>query len=281
MTPPLLQLRVHDLSRNPSLSSLCAGYELGRWRAAELARDLFHRHLLTFSIPNGEIETLPLTSAPEEMARAARTIYETDKYGKRGEFGELLLHAIISDFFGGVPAISKLYYKDGPNETVKGFDSIHVVAAGEDLELWLGEVKFYTDVRAAVRHVAHELQVHFEEARLRREFLAVTRKIHRDWAHAQRLKAMLHENRSLSETFPLITAPVLLTYDSEAVGNSTEANEAYKAILEEEANDAWKYLVDRLSLTAPITLRLLLLPMKSKTTLVDEMHGRLRTWQSI
>ncbi|MEN3029932.1 Hachiman antiphage defense system protein HamA [Chromobacterium amazonense] len=37
-------------------------------------------------------------------------------------------------------AISKIYFKDAVNNTVKGFDAVHVLATQNGLELWLGEV---------------------------------------------------------------------------------------------------------------------------------------------
>ena len=34
-------------------------------------------------------------------------------------------------------AISKVFFKDSPNDTVKGFDAVHVVESLDGLELWL------------------------------------------------------------------------------------------------------------------------------------------------
>jgi len=63
----------------------------------------------------------------------------SDKYKKRGEIGELLLHVICREVFKTYPAITKYFYKDSANNTVKGFDAVHVVVGGDGLELWLGE----------------------------------------------------------------------------------------------------------------------------------------------
>jgi hypothetical protein len=61
----------------------------------------------------------------------------TDKYQKRGEIGELLLHVICREVFKTYPAITKYFYKDSSNNTVKGFDAVHVVVTKTGLELWL------------------------------------------------------------------------------------------------------------------------------------------------
>ena len=80
------------------------------------------------------------------MRQVVMSIYQSENFKSRGEFGELLLHAIIRETYNTIPAISKIYYKDGPNETVKGFDAVHVVVTDDTLELWLGEVKFYNNI---------------------------------------------------------------------------------------------------------------------------------------
>jgi hypothetical protein len=36
-------------------------------------------------------------------------VYTTEKFKRRGEFGELLLHAVIRELWETEPAVSKLY----------------------------------------------------------------------------------------------------------------------------------------------------------------------------
>ncbi len=52
--------------------------------------------------------------------KAAQIVYNTTKYGSRGEFGETLLHIAIRQIYQTIPAVSKIYYKSAVNETVKG-----------------------------------------------------------------------------------------------------------------------------------------------------------------
>lgn len=61
------------------------------------------------------------------LIKSSKLVYESEKYMKRGEFGEVFLHMAIRQLYSTVPLISKLYWKSGLNETVKGFDSVHVV----------------------------------------------------------------------------------------------------------------------------------------------------------
>jgi hypothetical protein len=279
---PILERRIHDDSTVPSLTVLCAGYELGRWRQYEMARDLLRRHLISFAYSWSESQLVDADSAADDLANAATLVYTTEKYGRRGEFGELLLHAVVKDLFRGQPAISKIYFKTATNETVKGFDSVHVVEAGEEIELWLGEVKFYTDVNKAIRDVLVELVEHFDASYLRREFLVIYNKIDSQWPNSSRLRALLDQNTSLDQLIDSITVPVLLTYESQAIADHTKLDEAYTSALEEEARKAWDYWLRKTTppvLGVELKLRLILVPLENKKDFVDSLHERLIRWQ--
>ncbi|MYD74906.1 MAG: DUF1837 domain-containing protein [Gammaproteobacteria bacterium] len=124
--PPFLVERVHELDLSPGLTGLCVGYELGSWR-----RDQFAEHVLEwipeFALSWSEADGLHAGNATQLIRRAAQRVYSTDTYAKRGEFGELFLHIAIRQVFQTIPAVSKIYFKDTPNDVVKGFDCVHVV----------------------------------------------------------------------------------------------------------------------------------------------------------
>jgi len=147
-----LEARVHRLEPAPGVTGLCAGYEQKEWRAKQLASHLM-KWLPEFALKHTEVEALGAANAVELIARAAKTIYSSGRSANRGEFGELLLHVALRQCFKTLPAISKYFYKDSRNDTVKGFDAVHVVASADTLELWLGEVKFYADISRAIRDV--------------------------------------------------------------------------------------------------------------------------------
>ena len=134
--------------------------------------------------------------------------------------------------FDSHPAISKIYYKTALNDTVKGFDAVHVVGAAGAMELWLGEAKFYSDIGAAVRDVVKELATHTEVNYLRDEFLLIKGKIDPTWPHARDLEALLSENKSLDEVFSRACIAVLLTYDSDCLSSHSKCDAAYEAAFE-------------------------------------------------
>ena len=60
-----------------------------------------------FALTFSERQRFADVTAVRLIKRAAQVVYATDKYQRRGEFGELLLHAVVRQVFGSKPAISK------------------------------------------------------------------------------------------------------------------------------------------------------------------------------
>lgn len=286
---PFLEVIVDDTTITPALSGLCAGYELGEWRAKQLARRLF-KDIVDFALSHSERKDFSSDTGMEMIGQAVRKIYTSDKYKSRGEFGELLLHVVLREAFRTQVAVSKIFFKDASNDTVKGFDAVHIVEEGDGLELWLGEVKFYNDLARAIRDVRQELYDHLDADYLRREFMAIESKIDKTWKHAPALERMLHEDVSLDEIFDNITVPVLLTYDSSVVddrvtqlkGNPhqspSETVEQYRAAFEAEVRKGWDKFVAA-GLPPRVRIRLILVPLHIKAVLISALHERLVSWQ--
>ena len=208
------------------------------------------------------------------------SVYVSRDYTKRGEIGELLLHVMLREVFNTLPAISKYFYKDSRNDTVKGFDNVHVVVEGQELQLWLGEFKFYSDVHAAIHDVIPELITHTSRDYLRAEFTAITNKIDPAWPHAERLKKLLDRNTSLDEVFQAVCIPVLLTYDSAVINDHTAVTSAFLAAFEAEVCKHHENFVKR-SLPRGLRIHLFLFPMKRKADLVSAFDERLRACQAL
>lgn len=174
--PPtkFLNIRISDTQQIPSLTTACADYESGSWREKQFAEHLVE-WLPEFCLKYTEIKGLGANNAVRLLKKAASSIYTTKQIDNRGEIGEIILHAIIRHEFHTIPLISKIYYKDSSNDTVKGFDCVHIIDNG-DLELWLGEAKFYSNFNDATRDVVEEIKLHVESNYLRSEFMAICNK---------------------------------------------------------------------------------------------------------
>ena len=279
---PLLVPRVSDTGVEPKFSVFCVGYEAKQWRAEQLVRDFFRRHLSSFALNYSDWKKIDGDSAAEALSRSARMVYETDKYKRRGEFGELFLHGILRDFYKAEPAVSKIYYADGPNEVAKGFDSVHVVLNEDSgLDLWLGEAKLYESMTGAIGEIVKSLNDHVGEQFLRREFLAITNKFDVAWEHTEALSDLLDDNTSLDSIVDRLVMPVLLTYKSSAIGKYDEVCDEYKEALITEAKGAWTKFKEKLPCDFPITVYLIVLPLEDTAKVRDLADETLRNYQSL
>lgn len=278
MTKPasFLEVRVHDLACTPTLTALCAGYELGKWRASAFSEHAFN-WLPEFALSEAELRELTQSNAVSMLRRAAAVIYNTDKYKKRGEFGELLLHICLREVFDTVPAISKLYYKDSPNDVVKGFDAVHVVETDTGLQLWLGEAKFYESIDKAVSEACTSIAAHAQRSFLRTEFAAILHKVDPKWKHAASMRKLLAPETSLDNVFELAVFPALLTYDSDVLASHTKVVQVFRAAFEKEVRSHHA----RFAKGCPNSLRvhLFLLPLNKKKDLLEALQARLEAWQ--
>ncbi|MFW0119148.1 DUF1837 domain-containing protein [Rothia sp. P5764] len=229
MTNPILEVRFEEANKNPPVMSFCPDYEDSTWRSEALARDIIRRHLASFALSFNQYSKINGDNAAESLSQAAKIIYSTDKYSKRGEFGEIILYGLLRDFIGSLPIVSKIYFKDGPNETVKGFDAVHFKKNNDnEIELLLGESKFYKDAKEAIRNVVAEINDHLQPDYLRSEFLAITNKLPEASDEEFKLiRNLLNENTSLDRIISKITIPIFITYDSQVITNFTTVNDQF------------------------------------------------------
>jgi hypothetical protein len=272
-----LEIKVQDLTIFPELSGACAGYEAGKWRCHQLAAHLIE-WLPEFALRYREWNGIKWHNADKRLRQAAQTVYTSKQYRRRGEVGEILLHALIRQSFTTIPAISKYFYKDSSNDTVKGFDAVHVVVDKNAIELWLGEVKFYKNIRPAIRSVIKELRKHLRRNYLRSEFAAITNKIDDSWEYADRLKALLNPNTSMDKVFTRICIPVLLAYDSKTIAKYKKEDESFLGDFELEI----RAIHTKFAASRPpqsIHIHLFLLPLGRKSELATNFHERLMSLQ--
>ncbi|HAV4457064.1 TPA: DUF1837 domain-containing protein [Acinetobacter baumannii] len=277
MPDPFLEVRVHKTDLDPNLLTMCAGFELGEWREKQFASHVME-WLPEFALNYQEVRSMRAHNAVSLLQKAARSIYQTDKYENRGEFGELILHIILRQIFKTTPAISKIFFKDARNDTVKGFDSVHVIYDGITLDLYLGEVKFYKNINRAITDVVSELEAHTKSNYLRSEFSAILNKVDSEFPLFGQLKDLLHSNKSLDMIIDRIVIPVLLTYESETISKFDRVTQDFIETLEREVSENWKNFASR-TLPKGFRIELILLPLKSKKSFIESLDGILDQWK--
>ncbi|HET7053056.1 MAG TPA: DUF1837 domain-containing protein [Solirubrobacterales bacterium] len=284
INPPakFLTVRAHVITPAdaPQVLAMCPGFDEQRWRAEELAR-----HICLW-LPEWALRysDRPTTATMMKMARrAALKVYTSDGYKSRGEFGELMLHAVIRHEFGTDIAISKIYFKDTANDTVKGFDCVHISRAEDgQLDLWLGEAKFYSRRHEAIDAVADELREHLSRDYLRDEFAFVIEKIDDAHPYADELRELLDEEQPLDQIVSRIHVPVFLAYDRKFIGEHEEVSTEFAQAMEREAVEARAKLLEKIEnkpLPRSVVIDLIVLPVKDKKELTRLLHEELRQWQ--
>ncbi len=84
--PPFLTARVVIEDDEPRMTALCAGFERGDWRQTDFVAHLF-TFLLEFAFKWSHRSRLNSATAVQMVKEAARRVYSTEKYGRRGESG--------------------------------------------------------------------------------------------------------------------------------------------------------------------------------------------------
>ena len=253
---------------------LNVGYETLAWRYDSFANYVLE-WLPEFALNYSTLKDFNPANSIKLIKQAAKSVYDTDKYKNRGEFGEIILHAIIRELYDSEPVISKIYYKTSANDPVKGFDAVHMVEGSDGLELWLGEVKFYTEINKAVNDVVDELSDHFSQDFLRKEFMFITGKIAPDWKYINQIKQLISVRRPIDEIFKKIRVPVLLTYESQTVKDYKEVSELFIKKLIIELTNHEKKFYSKLQNINNISISLHLLPLEDKNKLVEILNKKL------
>lgn len=261
----------------PSTVGLHAGFELSTWRANALANHIMD-WVLDFALRPEEREYLSTGRARATMKRAIKATFGNGN--DRGLPGEILLHAICRQLYGSSTVLNKIYFKTADNDTYKGFDSVHCVHAdGGELELWLGEAKFYRSAKKAIDKVISDFDAHLKADYLHTEFAIVSQKISDSHPHADNLRKLMHPNTSLDEVFNRLVIPVFITYDSKVTKAHTKDCPEFFDEIRDEFDDLHEKVSTAFGDDLPVSVRVFFLPLADKTALLEQLELELAPWR--
>ncbi|MCH7294435.1 HamA C-terminal domain-containing protein [Acinetobacter higginsii] len=207
-----------------------------------------------------------------------------DKYLRRGEFGELILHLILRDHFNTTPLLSKIYFKDSRGHAVHGFDCVHIEENTKTL--WLGESKVYTDPKRGLVELIKDIKEHFKTDYLDSEFNIIAKKIKHfpEIPESEYWLRILSQTTKLKEKLNNICIPLICTYTCDLF---TKYDDEQKKEFIEEYEKKIKELKNHFdekndhSLKKNLNIILILLPVQCKKTLIKKLHYKLSTLQSL
>jgi hypothetical protein len=200
-----------------------------------------------------------------------------DKYLKRGEFGELILHLLLRDFHDTIPLLSKIYFKDSYGHTVHGFDAVHIQP--DTKTLWLGESKLYSNGQNGIKELINDIKNHFIRDYLDDEFTIVSKKIkpYTNIPEKDYWLSLLDTKTKLKDQLMAINIPLLCTYTSTNFGKYSEESEKFIEDYENEVVRLKQYFDTHNDhpLKTQLNIILILFPVKCKNELVKRMHKEL------
>lgn len=262
--------------QNPALGSYCAGFELEQWRCNELA-DHAIDWIADYALIEEDLK-VNHTNMYVRLKQAIARVYTSPKYKQRGEFGEILLHAICRDFFQTIPLAPRVFYLTASNDVVKSFDMTHVRYVGnKKFELWLGEAKFFTDPIAAINSAISSIQSHIDAGFLKNEKMLLGPQVSRNLAQYEEIQQLLSNKTSLDRLFDAAIFPVCITCDSKAISTNKSHCQAYLDSIEKEVQSLQSKLIES-NLPSKIKILLIYIPVKSKNELAAIFDKRLKAF---
>jgi len=271
----VLEERISD----STLRAYHVGFDQNKFRLlplVETIRSVIPEYALGYHQGNN----IPLTEIVDRLQDAAKTVYTTDKYKRRGEFGELILHLLLRDFCNSIPLISTIFFRDAPNIPAHGFDGVHVTIDGNDKKLWLGESKLYKSGTDGVTDLVGDIVKHFNADYLRQQFSLITRKLPTDTPEIEHWRTLMHKNQKLDVIFSSIVIPMVCTYNSSLFATHNDETQQYIDDFKKEC----EALHDEFNKKKPasnLEIVLLLLPVPDKDELNFELDARLKAMQRI
>jgi hypothetical protein len=256
---------------------LCAGFELGTWRCKPLA---FHlaEWLPDYALPEEELR-VNHGNILQKMNQAAIRVYTSEKYQKRGEAGEIALHAVCRDFFGTIPISPRVFYKSASNDVVKAFDMVHARCPQEaPIEIWLGESKLWENGSDAITDAISSIRKHIEAGFLSNEKLLLGPQIPKSTPRYGEIIDIFKKRTSLDVLLKSAVFAIGILCDSGSAKAAKERDAAYINGAKEELallSDA----VSASGLTGTLRILLIYVPLAGKAELVNAFDERLKGLQ--
>jgi hypothetical protein len=255
----------------------CAGFEVKAWRCVPFAEHLME-WLPEYALPEDEL-AVTHANMYVQLKKAAVRVYKSEKYKKRGEAGEITLHAICRDYFDTLPISPRVFYKSASNDVVKAFDMVHArFPKAGGVELWLGESKLYSDTKEAIAEALKSVTEHLEQGFLKEQKLLLGPQIPKSTPRYDELMELFEPQTSLDKFLAAGVFVIGILSNSAACGAAKVIDDAYKADLEKEFSVV-KQRLEKSGLTKDIRIVLLYVPLASKDNFVAAFDTKLKGLQ--
>lgn len=183
---------------------------MSKWRAGKLVKFIFDS-LPEFVLTEEEIAELNVLSPYSTLEKSIPFFTSPTNPSSGGEIGELLAHKILSRDFDTAQLVKRLHYKMRSRDAVTGFDIVHFrLDSSGELELWLGESKFFSNRSNAIQKAIASLNDHLDSGILTERKSLIGPKISRSSPHFDKLQWIFHEDTNLDEIISRMVVPIFI-----------------------------------------------------------------------
>lgn len=252
----------------------CAGFELSIWREKRLIQVMMS-WLPHFALRPHEMADLD-GEAFEQIKLAASRLFKSEvkKVEKRGELGELLLFISCIEFYKTIPFLCRVFHKHRTNDAVTGFDSALFAIIDDEVELWMGEAKLYTNRDDAITKAITSVAKSIDAGVLSEEKILIAPKIENSSPSFDKLKWLFDQNTPLDEIYDRLVIPILIAANSDALQNYNNSNE-YEAQLASEFATL-KEKIFKSGKVKDVEIRLIYVPLIEKDSFVKNFVEKLK-----
>lgn len=250
-------------------TAVYCNYEDGEWNYRQFITWI-SKHLPSFALNSKEIKQLKDTTAIEQIERAVGNVYSERHISEnRGEIGELILHGLITDIYGTIPLISKIYRKTAMGDTVKGADCVHFIELDGKLDsLWLGESKFKKDPTSGIREAVASITEMIDSLANWEEFIVIRQHLDDEIPISKEVEKLLSRASSLNDIKAKICVPVLVTYNSKVTAAHTEHSKQFVEELNKEIEPYISSFLTKTTGIKEVDIHVFFMPIKSKDNLI-------------
>ena len=297
----ILSCPFSDLAVDKSLTpierkdTLCMvqDFEDGEWRINDFL-DYIWDNIAETALNNAE--RTALGNRPSSLlVRAAKNLRITDNDIAGGEIAEVLLYAIMRNYYGALPVVPKIYYKQNVNDYAKGADSVHIVIEPDNkFSLWLGEAKFYDSIDdSRLNSIVDSVYNTLSTEKIKKENSIIVginelQSLGLSASFIEEIYSLLNRDVSIDRIKPLLHIPILILHECDITSSTTQLDEAYMSSIK-------SYYIDRINLYykkqinkcasevhlySEIHFHLIIFPVPKKSDIVEKFTNRAKIFRN-
>lgn len=274
--PQQLLQRIASIDQAPVALAMCPDFEFGSWRFKQLAEHIFD-WLPDVALRPKE-RALLLYEPNKQLSHSARRLFDTDDPSRRGEVGEILIHAICRQEFKTIPFVARLFYKMRSNDSVTSVDVVHLLH-NEDtkkLELWLGEAKLYSSLNKAKAKALESVEPLWDPEFLAEMKALIGPKLETDVPYLEELRWLFADETSLDQIVDRLVIPICIATDYDATKNAHQRTPEYLAEIEAELSKLRSYLSEKVP--SKVRIVCIFVPMDDKAKLEQAVNAKIKAF---